>query len=391
MKRLAVFLFLCLLGAGCATTHLPPVTQGITFEEDEQRLWLRSEEEERALQRSGVLYRDEALENYLNGVAKKLVPGQTFEPVPFKVFVIKNPLLNAFCYPNGQIYVHTGLLARMDNEAQLATLLAHEMTHATHRHLVKQFRDVKNKTAFLATLGVMTAPFGPVGSLAYALGGIGTVASVTGYSREHEKEADVEGFHLMTNAGYDPEEAPKLFVHLKKDLEEEKRKEPFFFGTHPRIQERIDNYQVLLESRVKTNGQGIRNSEGFLNRMGEVILENAQLDLKAGRFKTAQSGAEKYLKIQPGDARGHCLLGDICRQRGEKDDLNSAKEHYQRAISSDSTYPPSYKGLGLIYYKLGDATRAQQFLERYLSVCPEAVDRGYIQDYVERCKQGGQP
>jgi predicted Zn-dependent protease len=391
VKRLGGLFFLCLLVAGCATTGLPPVTQGVKFEEDERRLWTRSEEEQQVIEKSGVLYRDEALEDYLNGIAKKLAPEQAVEHIPFRVFVIKNHLLNAFCYPNGQIYVHTGIFARMDNEAQLATLLAHEMTHATHRHLVKQFRDIKNKTAFLATLQVMTAGFGAVGSFAFVLGGIGTIASVAGYSQEHEKEADVEGFNLMTKAGYDPEEAPKLFVHLKKELEEEKRKEPFFFGTHPRVQERIENYQVLLEKRLKTKGGGITNSEVFLNQMREVILENAQLDLKAGRFKTAQIGAEKHLKIKPKDARGYCLLGDICRQRGEKDDIEKAKEYYQKAISTDSSYALSYKGLGLIYYKLGERSSAQKFLESYLSACPEAVDRAYIQGYIERCKQGGKP
>jgi tetratricopeptide (TPR) repeat protein len=367
------------------------VTQVVKFEEDEQRLWIRSEEEQRIIQKSGVLYHDEALEGYLNGIAKKLAPEQTLERIPFRVFVVKNHLLNAFCYPNGQVYVHTGILARMDNEAQLATLLAHEMTHATHRHLVKQFRDIKNKTAFLATLGVMTAGLGGVGSLAYILGAIGTIASVAGYSQEHEKEADVEGFNLMIKAGYDPEEAPKLFVHLKKELEEEKRKEPFFFGSHPRVQERIENYQALLDKRVKTGGEGISDSEVFLSQMGEVILENAQLDLKAGRFKSAEKGVEKYLKINPQDARAYCLLGDICRQRGEKDDIQSAKEHYQKAMSIDSSYSPPYRGLGLIYYKLREPSNAQKFLESYLSACPEAMDRAYIQEYIERCKQGGTP
>jgi len=88
----------------------------------------------------------------------------------------------------------------------------------------------------------------------------------------------VEGFILMSNAGYDPRRRP-AFCHLKKDLEEEKRKEPFFFGTHPRIQERLTTTRFSWRDD-QTNGQGIRNSEGFLNQVGEVILENAQLDLK---------------------------------------------------------------------------------------------------------------
>ena len=144
----------------------------------------------------------------------------------------------------------------MDNEAQLATLLGHEMTHVTHRHLVKMFRDIKNKTAFLATLQVATAGLGPIGSLAGTLGTIGTVAAVTGYSRENETEADKEGFHLVALAGYDVEEAPKLFLHLKREVEEEQIKEPFFFGTHPRLQERIDNYNVLLKDNARAGREG---------------------------------------------------------------------------------------------------------------------------------------
>ena len=104
------------------------------FEEDEKRLWNRSEEEERSIAKSGMLYQDRELEAYLNGVASKLQPPEAYERIPFRILVLKNPYCNAFALPNGYIYVHTGILARMDNEAQLATLLAHEMTHATHRH-----------------------------------------------------------------------------------------------------------------------------------------------------------------------------------------------------------------------------------------------------------------
>src|SRR4030067_1130229 len=96
-------------------------------------------------------------------------------------------------------------LQEWTTEAQLATLLAHEMTHATHRHAIKQFRDARNKTAFLAVITAGTS------GLAAPLGALGTLAAITGYSREQEAEADREGFKLMVKAGYDPGEAPKLF------------------------------------------------------------------------------------------------------------------------------------------------------------------------------------
>jgi predicted Zn-dependent protease len=264
MRYAVLLLFLSFMITGCATASLPPITKDSKFAEDEKRLWLRSEEEQKALSRSGIIYGDEDLDAYLSGIAKKLQPPEVYAQIPFKVKVIKNNLLNAFAYPNGAIYVHTGILARMDNEAQLATLLAHEMTHSTHRHMIEQFRDIKNKTAFLATIQVTTAGLGVYGSLATLLGTIGTIAAVTGYSREHETEADREGFELMLNAGYDPAEAPKLFLHLKKELEEENRKEPFFFGTHPRLKDRVENYETLLKTHSQGHQEGIQNTEIFL-------------------------------------------------------------------------------------------------------------------------------
>jgi Zn-dependent protease with chaperone function len=384
---LSLLFFLCFIS--CATTSLPPVTKDLRLEDDEKRLWNRSEEEEKMINRSGVIYNDKELETYLNDIAKKLLPSEIFKRIPFKIIVLRNHLLNAFAYPNGVIYVHTGILARMDNKAQLATLLAHEMTHVTHRHLVEQFRDIKNKTAFLATIQVTTAGMGVYGSLASLIGAIGTVAAVTGYSREHETEADSEGFRLMEAAGYDPKEAPKLFMHLKKDLEEEKRKEPFFFGTHPRIVERLENYETLLKARSQEKRGGILNTKIFLEKIGRVILDNARDDLKAGRFKIAERGAEKHLKIKPESAEAYSLLGDIRRQRGKGEDLETAKDHYQKAISINPSYPDSHKGIGLIHFKRGEKALAIKALEFYLTLSPQALDRGYIEEYIHQCREGG--
>jgi len=385
MRYILFISLLCLTFIGCATTALPPVTsKGFTFEEDEKRLWRRSEEEEKILDRSGLIYEDKELEAYLNEVARRLQPPEVFTYIPFKIKVIKNPYLNAFAFPNGVIYIHTGILARMDNEAQLATLLAHEMTHATHRHAVKGFRDIKNKTAFLATIQVTLGGLGGgVGDLATLLGTVGTMAAVTGYSRDLEREADVEGLRLMVNAGYDPREAPKLFIHLKKELEEENIKEPFFFGTHPRLQERIENYETLIKTRYRDHTGGIKNTEIFLGKIYKVILDNARLDLKAGRFKFAQRGVEKYLTIKPDDARAYYLLGEIFRQRNKEGDMQKAKEYYKKAISIDPSYAEPHKGIGLIHYKEGEKQLAKKHLELYLSLSPQAADRAYIEEYIK--------
>lgn len=362
---------------GCATTSLPPVTsKDYAVESDEKSIWTQSGELEEGFRKSGLLYVDEVLEGYLNGVAGKLAPPEASGRVAFRVRVVKNPHLNAFALPNGAVFVHAGLLARMENEAQLATLLAHEMTHATHRHAVKKYRDVKNKSAWLAGT---VAIAGDVGTL---LGGLGTMASVTGYSRELETEADIEGLKLVVAAGYDPWEAPKLFEHMKKEIEEEKIKEPFFFGSHPRLKERIENFESLLEKDY-AGRKGESRRDEFLQAIREVILENARLDLKKGRYAIARRGAEKYLAVKGDDARGHFLQGEIYRQKGEGGDEEKAIAEYRMAADLDPAFPDPHKALGVICYKKGEKADARDHLGRYLSLNPRAADRGYIEEYLK--------
>ncbi len=388
--RYILFVLLLLIFQGCATTNLAPISKDFMFEDDEKRLWVRAEEEEDVLNNSGLIYGDEGLETYLNDVAARLGSPDTVGHIPIKIKVIKNNQLNAFAYPNGVIYLHTGILARMENEAQLATLIGHEMVHSTHRHMVKEFRDIKNKTAFLSTLQVALAGLGGgVGDLANLLGTLGTLAAVSGYSRGLETEADMEGLKTIVAAGYDFNEAPKLFMHLKKEIEEEKIKESFFFGTHPRVQERIKNYESFIREKYSGQKGGIINRELFLEKINDVIFDNAKLDLSAGRFNIAKNGVEKYLGLNPNDAKAYCLLGEVFRQKGEEGDMEKAKEYYQKAISNDAVYPESYRGMGLIFFKQGEKIKARYYLEQYLSLSEDASDRGYIEEYIKQCNEGG--
>ncbi len=386
MRYVIIGMILVLGLYGCVSTNLPPVTSGeFAFEEDETRIWYRSQEEQESLSESGLEYPDEKLTAYLNEIGKKLQPPEVYERIPFEIRVLQNPYSNAFAYPNGVIYIHSGILARMDNEAQLATLLAHEMTHATHRHQVRQFRRLQNRTAVFASMQATLGGLPAIGDLASALGEIGTMAAVSGYSRELESEADMVGLRLMMDAGYDPREAPKLFRHIKDELEEEKAEEPFFFGSHPRLQDRIDNYHNFLESN-KNSQNGFTNAKVFRRRIAKLIFDNAFLDLKAGRFQSAARGAEKYLAIYPKSSQGHYLLGEIYRQKGNTEDFKKAKEYYRKAIALNSSYPQAYKGIGLLYFKQGQKSKAGKAFRSYLTMLPQAADRAYVKEYINQCK-----
>ena len=386
MRYILLILMLCFAAACSTPSNLPSATDNSGVD-DEKRLWQRSEDEQKVLTQSGLIYRDDPLDDYLNQVARKLQPPEILEHIPFRIVVIKSPYLNAFAFPNGVIYIHTGILARLDNEAQLAALLGHEMTHCTHRHALKTLRHFKNRSDFLAGVRESLLQFSGIGNLVNQLGALGSKAAVSGYRRDLETEADLVGLQLMAKAGYDPNEALRLFDHLKRELEEENMQEPFFFGCHPRLQQRVENCKNFLKTRYHKEETGVKDTGVFLTKLHKVVLENAWLDLKAGRFHSAQRGAEKYLKIKPNDAGVYYLLGEVFRQRAKVDDMRKAKVYYKKAISLDPFFPDPHKAIGLIYYKDGETTLAKESLRQCLSLSPHRADKAYIVGYLNKCNQ----
>ena len=149
MIRKSFFLLVVIsLLAGCAATNLPPITS-TEYKQfpDEKRLWAEAEQEEQQLADSGLILEDPELTAYLNQVAMKVLPEEAKKKIDFQVYIIKDPYCNAFSFANGKLYVHTGILARLGNEAQLATVLGHEMAHVTQRHMLREIRSARNKAA----------------------------------------------------------------------------------------------------------------------------------------------------------------------------------------------------------------------------------------------------
>ena len=261
MKYFAMLIVVCCLASGCVKPQTLSVNEALLACEDEQKLWRWVEKEQKALDSSGFLYQDPELENYLNRIAKKLQANSTAPDFPFQIRVLKDPNLNAFAYPNGVIYLHTGILSRMDNEAQLAALLSHEMTHCTHRHSLRVIRSITDRPAYIAAIQETLARISMVQEVAKVLGVAGSMAAVAGYTRDLETEADLVGLDLMAKANYDARETLKLFDHLKQEIEAEGDKEPFFFGTHPNVEQRIGNAtKWLAEANTEKNSNEVEGS-----------------------------------------------------------------------------------------------------------------------------------
>jgi predicted Zn-dependent protease len=381
MKYLALIMVVWCLVAGCATPRPIPVTRPLTADEEEQTIWRRAQEELDAINDSGILYQDVEIENYLNRIAAKLHANSISPDFSFQIKVIKDPSLNAFAFPNGVIYIHTGILARMDNEAQLAALLAHEIVHCTHRHSLRTLRSIKNRTQANNARGR---------ELAQLLGMTGSITSTSGYTRELETEADRVGLDLAVKANYDPREILNLFELLKQEIELEGIEEPYFFGTHPNVRQRIENVNNWLTEKYRGKITGIKNTDVFQSKISRLVLDNARLDLRQGRFFVAQRAVEKFLAIKQEDARAYFLLGEVFRQRDRQDDAAAAIKNYEKSISLNPSFPEPHKAMGLIHYKDGEKRLAKKYFESCLLLSPETIDRAYIQGYLKLCATNGE-
>ncbi len=418
-RSIAWLLIISLLGASCASRNVPPIGAGgqpFKPESDEVKLWGAAEKEEAALLKKAKAYDDPLLEEYLGKIGDRLLPDEVRAAggPGFKFGVMSDPTLNAFAMPNGRIYVHSGLLSRLDNEAQLAMILGHEMTHVTHRHALKFQRDATNKQiiytvlAVAASIGVAVAAGSRARSGDYvgaqvlsqtanAILGIGlqlaAIAAINGYGRDLEREADKEGMARLVHAGYDPKEAPKVFALLQSESKDRGSLETFFFGSHPKLQERIETTNEFLKTsyaEAAARPDTVRTSEEFGLRMRTVVRENALLDIRAGRFKLAQDQLERVVAITPKDPMAQLYFGDLYRLQSQRarnaaDRESFAKralEHYERSAELDPALPDPFRQLGFLYYQQKDPERAREAFKRYLALKPDAPDGKRIKEYL---------
>jgi Zn-dependent protease with chaperone function len=150
---------------------------------------------------------------------------------PFTFTVIADPSVNAFALPGGPMFIHSGLIQSVDNEAQLAGVMAHEMSHVILRHGTQQASKANMLSLPAALAGaILGGRNSMLGQLASMGVGFGANSILLKYSREAESEADALGTHLMAAAGWDPAELAKFFVKLESSGGS---RGPQFLSDHP--------------------------------------------------------------------------------------------------------------------------------------------------------------
>jgi predicted Zn-dependent protease len=338
----------------------------VAVDADEQRLWKLAAEAEEDLARGGRLHDDAALDAYLLGVARRLVTAEALAAVPLRVRVVADTRPNAFSLPNGALYVHTGMLARMEDEAELASVLAHELVHVTHRHVLAEWRRAQGWGAGAA--------------------GLVRLASMAGYSRELEREADREAIARMRAAGYEAGAAVAYLERLREWAAAEGLKdEPTPYASHPHLAARIEACRALAAAPGRAAApDGGRHQPAFLRTTASVLLANARVEVAAGRYRAAWDQVKRFLALHPDHARAHVLLGEVARRDGTAGSDDSAAASYRRALELDPSAADAWRGLGLVLQRRGDAAEARSAFTRYLELAPDAPDRAHVEAALRR-------
>jgi tetratricopeptide (TPR) repeat protein len=349
-----------LLVLGCSGPRLATVgAKRFSPAMGEERLWALAGQDDERQERAGALLREPAVEQYLEGVARRLVPPEMAGPLHLKVRILKEGAPRVFARANGTVYISAGMLADLQNEAQLATVLAHDLSHVLLRHAYRDWRAAGENTVLLTfTLGMGKKPI---------------LAALAHYSRDQERAADANALRLVLDAGYDPGEVVRLFVYLNEIAKEE---EPAgSLDAHPDGEERTALARAA--ALVHPNPGTDVGSERFLQGVQLILLRAGRLDLAMARYAGAEKAARDLLSVAPPDALAWALLGDAARVGGRG--LPEAVERYQHALAIDPACAEAWRGLGRALHRRGDIAGSRAALERYLRVRPEAVDRALIE------------
>jgi beta-barrel assembly-enhancing protease len=388
-------LVLVALSVSACATRLPPIGmdgQPFTPDADERLLWAQGEREATALLERVRLYEDPFLDAYLARLGDRLAPdGARAAGAPVLRFrVLRDPTLSAFALPDGRVFVHTGLLAAVENEAQLALVLAREIVHVVHRHALA----VSRAGGLRPVRFEGTAPLGPTASaIASASASLASLAALNGYGTRLEREADAAALAGLARGGWDVTAAIAVYTVLARDASERGALETFLLGSATTLRTRLDSMRGL--AAATTTKGGFRTSEEFETRRLVASRENAAEDVRLGRFALARRQLDRVLSAAPADARAQVYYGDLHRLRSQRAEsaaerdaeLEQALVRYGRALALDPTLADAHRQLGFLYVQKKDVVRARAELRAYLQLAAGAPDAGRVAEYVRELER----
>lgn len=290
MRRLPIRLILstflaALLFAACVVQKSPVTGQkrayGYSWEQEKQ---IGKEADQQIQQQYGV-YHDEELQRYVKNIGQEVLAvshmrredtPQKYKETEFHFRVLDSPVVNAFALPGGYVYVTRGLLSHLDNEAQLAVVLGHEIGHVAARHASQ--RAFEQQVGQIALIGGAVAGEELLGIPGGSILNLGSQAAqflFLKYSRDDERESDELGVEYAAKQHYEAAEGAKFFVSLERISQQSGQAIPDWQSTHPDPEERAETIPRMAEQwRQKGYEQTIEDTDQYMRMIDNIIYGN---------------------------------------------------------------------------------------------------------------------
>lgn len=384
-------------GAACGVTasaqtlpDLGDAAQAVISPAQEKKL---GEAAMRQVHAAGAYLNDPEVNAYLNALGQRLIGATAAARQEFEFFAVNDAGINAFALPGGYVGINIGLILLCQTESELASVLAHEITHVTQHHIARLIAgQQKSQLATLAAvaLAVLAARSNPdlaTGAIMAAQGA--AIQYQLDFTRENEREADRIGFQVLDKAGFDTHSMPAMFERLQKSSRAYDSTVPGYLRTHPITYERIADamsradgrpyrqvqdsrdfhfVRALLKSYQGTSRDAIIDFETSLaerkfndetaTRYGLVaaLLRDKQLPRALKELQALEKSAKPHPMIE-------AIAGQVLSQSGQRD---AAIKRYQAALQR---YP---NHMQLVYdypealIDTGQHAPAVQFIESQL-------------------------
>lgn len=412
---------------GCATN---PVT-------GESQLMLMSEREEISVDKSNSPHQfsidygavqDTTLQGYLSKVGNGLIPHTHRKQMPYSFRAVNATYINAYAFPGGSIAATRGILLEIDDEAQLAALMGHELGHVNARHTASLMSKRMLATALAAGVGayvgIKQENLG-AGIIATQLGMLTSGVFLAAYSRDNERQADALGMEYIVKSNYNPDGMTGLTEMLKGLNKKKPSAAQLLFATHPMSDERYETAKKSAETlyagyrnrpisreRYLDHTASLRKIEGPIREMqkAEALMGKKQFLEAESRFKTALTGApedyagllmtaksliaqdkfeeaDRYIDqaeaVYPSEAQAQHLSGYTKLRRNNFTGAYEAFAAYERLLPGNPN-TGFFKGLAL--EKMGRRKPAAQAYYQYLREVREGQNARYA---YTRLKQWG--
>jgi Zn-dependent protease with chaperone function len=406
---------------GCASTPVIRVDQGppqTHLIELEQKLNDQARQMEEKFAKQGAVYEDPLILLYLEEMGSRLArfPLSDTPSIHHRFKILRDPTVNAFAMPNGSVYYHMGLLAKMRNNDMVAAVTAHELSHILHRDSLYHMEDYQKKTVAAKIAQMVLVPGAAlVGAADLVNLALNTVyaGSVAGYGREKEARADRDALERLQAVGANPFGLVQTIEVLLREEERYQRGiEIWFLMDHPSNRKRLEDAKAWLASQGLDTQLPLDDPE-FLRLTDPMRIETARLNIQLKRYFHALDLIEDVLARQPNDAVALALQAECYRLLAEDPkaaelELNAkawraiapknkeawrkewqakALEGFGKALAIDGTSPDGLKGLGFLQAAQGETEQALQTLNAYLAFHPNAKDRRFVSNRIEQLKK----